>query len=51
MSDRELMQKIFEALCEGFEGSEFSVSKIGDKVFIAEGDREWALALFVKQPH
>ena len=48
MSDGEVMQKIFEALGEGLADSEFTVSKVGDKIFLADGEREWCLALFVR---
>ena len=50
MSDRDVIDRIFEALCEGFADSEFTVSKMGDKVFLSrhlhEEDQEWCLAVY-----
>jgi hypothetical protein len=47
MSDRDLIQKIFDALCAGADGSDFFVSKMGDKIFIEDTDNtEYCLAVF-----
>lgn len=45
MSDREIMQEIFEALERGLDGR-LTVSKMGDKVFLAEDEQEWCLAVY-----
>lgn len=46
MSDRDLMDRIFEILVEGFTDSDITVSRIGHSVFLSDGEADWSLNLF-----
>ena len=49
MNDREIMERVFDALVWTFADSPLTVSKMGDKVFISHGDQEWCLNLWSAQ--
>jgi hypothetical protein len=48
-SDRDIVQMVFDALDDSpdFDDRGLTVSKMGDKIFIAGDGREWALAVLL----
>jgi hypothetical protein len=46
MSDRDVIERVYDVLEAGFADSEFTVSTNGRSIFLAANGQEWCLPLF-----